>query len=189
MYAVGGLCTYDLETPLKDSIIFGDKLYCPKHGCAFDVESGTVELAPAIDNLPRFKVIETDGEVWVQAPVYLPKKMMPYCEPHDHTDLRKVVLIGSTDLRDAGGAAAFGCIEGLRQNGYTGEITMITKSFDYPYDSTKLIGSIRDIDYEQLSLRTKDWYDLFGVTVLFGREVTEISHKVFQQQCSTSSPM
>lgn len=95
LYAVGGLCPYDLETPLKDSIVFNDKLYCPKHGCAFDIESGTVELSPAIDNLPRFNVEEKNGEVFVTAPMYLPKKVMPECEPRDHTDLRKVVIIGS----------------------------------------------------------------------------------------------
>lgn len=55
---------------------------------------------------------------------------------------------------------------------------MITKDFEYPYDGTKLIRSIRNIDYERIYLRPKEWYDLFGVTVLFGREVMEISHKV-----------
>lgn len=69
------------------------------------------------------------------------------------------------------GAAAFGCIEGLRQNGYSGEITMITTDFEYPYDRTKLYKSIRNLDYEKLYLRPKEWYDLFGVTILFGREV------------------
>lgn len=94
---MGGLCTYDLETPLKDSIVFNDKLYCPKHGCAFDIETGTVELAPAIDNLPRFKVTEKNGEVFVEAPKFLPKKIMPHCEPRDNSDLRKVVIVGSID--------------------------------------------------------------------------------------------
>jgi len=115
-------------------------------------------------------VEEQNGEVFIHAPLYLPKKVMPHCEPHDHTDMRKVVVIGN-------GAAAFGCIEGLRQNGYSGEITMITTDFEYPYDRTKLYKSIRNLDYEKLYLRPKEWYDLFGVTILFGREVAEISHK------------
>jgi len=55
---------------------------------------------------------------------------------------------------------------------------MITKDFEYPYDRTKLYRSIRNLDYDKVYLRPKEWYDLFGVTILFGREVTEISHKV-----------
>jgi hypothetical protein len=55
-----------------------------------------VELSPAIDNIPRFKVEEQNGEVFIHAPLYLPKKVMPHCEPHDHTDMRKVVVIGSS---------------------------------------------------------------------------------------------
>ena len=32
VYSVGATCTYDLETDLSDGIVFGNKLYCPKHG-------------------------------------------------------------------------------------------------------------------------------------------------------------
>lgn len=56
LYGVGGLCPYDEKAQLGDGIIFNDKLCCPEHGCAFDIESGTVEYPPAIDNLPRFRV-------------------------------------------------------------------------------------------------------------------------------------
>lgn len=96
LYAVGGLCTYDGVTPLKGSVAFNDKLYCTKHGCAFDIETGSVEYAPALDNLPRFAVEEKDGEVSVIAPKYLPKKVQPEFLPRDYTDMRKVVIIGST---------------------------------------------------------------------------------------------
>ncbi len=43
-----------METNLSDGIIFGNKLYCPKHGCAFDATTGIVEYCPAIDNLAKF---------------------------------------------------------------------------------------------------------------------------------------
>ena len=86
--------------------------------------------------------------------------------------------MGSTVHDYSDGSAAFGCIEGLRQNGYSGEITLISTDIEYPYDKAKLQSSIRNLDYDKLALRTPDWYDLYGVTLLFGREVTEISHKV-----------
>jgi nitrite reductase/ring-hydroxylating ferredoxin subunit len=32
-----------MKTELADGIIFGNKLYCPKHGCQYDVTNGYVE--------------------------------------------------------------------------------------------------------------------------------------------------
>lgn len=67
----------------------------------------------------------------------------------------------------------------MRYNGYTGEITLITVDHDYPYDKTKLTKSIKDLKYSELDLRPPEWYDMYGVTMLFGREVTDIRAKVF----------
>lgn len=41
---------------MREAIIFGDKLYCPHHGCAYDIKSGSVEYGPASMNLSRFFV-------------------------------------------------------------------------------------------------------------------------------------
>lgn len=60
VYAVGGLCTYDGKTELKDGIVFGNKLYSPNHGCAYNIQNGEVEYAPAIDDLPRFFAEEVE---------------------------------------------------------------------------------------------------------------------------------
>ena len=56
----GSLCTYDGETSLKDGVLFGDKLYCPLHGCAYSVTSGSFEYFTAHDNLPIFYVSEVN---------------------------------------------------------------------------------------------------------------------------------
>ena len=42
----------------KIGVCFGNKLYCPKHGCAYNITTGTSEYAPALDNLPIFFVEE-----------------------------------------------------------------------------------------------------------------------------------
>lgn len=44
----------DYTASLEDSVCFNDKLYCPHHGCVFDVKSGSVEHGPSILNLPIF---------------------------------------------------------------------------------------------------------------------------------------
>jgi nitrite reductase/ring-hydroxylating ferredoxin subunit len=56
LHAVGGECTFDNTSLLAEGVCFGDKLFCCHHGCAFDIETGRVELPPAINNLPRFFV-------------------------------------------------------------------------------------------------------------------------------------
>lgn len=50
LYAVIGHCPHQepfqqntiQDNNFSDAIIFNDKLYCPHHGCAFDIKSGTV---------------------------------------------------------------------------------------------------------------------------------------------------
>lgn len=55
---------------------------------------------------------------------------------------------------------------------------MVTTDHDFPYDKTQLTKSIRDLDYSALDLRVPVWYEMFGVTMLFGRQVTKIKNKV-----------
>jgi len=57
-FATKGIDTYDGKSKLKDGICFGNKLYSPMNGSAFNIENGHPELAPAIDELPRFHVEE-----------------------------------------------------------------------------------------------------------------------------------
>lgn len=51
LYAVAGVCSYrdpledddeGSKLTFEDAIVFNNKLYCPHHGCAFDVTSGSV---------------------------------------------------------------------------------------------------------------------------------------------------
>lgn len=60
-------------------------------------------------------------------PHQMPIAIEPLAEGRDVTDMRKVVIVGSKNNTNIDGMAALGCIEGLRQNGYTGEIQVVTK--------------------------------------------------------------
>ncbi len=42
------------KSPLDEAVCFNDKLYCPHHGCVFDIKSGSVEHGPSLFNLPIF---------------------------------------------------------------------------------------------------------------------------------------
>jgi len=169
LYATSAFDTYDDKTPLKDGALFGDKLYSPIYGCAYSVKSGTVEYGPAIDNLAIFYIREKEGKVFVGIPKYPPRKVRPMTSFRDYNDLRKVVVVGS-------GIAAFACIDNLRQNGYTGEIKMITTDTRLPYDKTKLSKSFKNINYDDLYLRPEEYYDEQGIEFLLGREVKVVKN-------------
>jgi nitrite reductase/ring-hydroxylating ferredoxin subunit len=46
IYALSGICPYDLGTNLGEGVIFNNKLYCPHHGDAFNIETGETEYGP-----------------------------------------------------------------------------------------------------------------------------------------------
>ena len=119
-------------------MLFGNKLYCPLHGCAFNVQSGTSEYAPAIDYLPIFYIEEKDNKIWLYFPALPPQKITPSAVTRDYNDLRKVVIIGCNHIYNLAGVSAHACIETLRNHEYTGEITMITKDTKLPYDKSQL---------------------------------------------------
>ena len=58
LFSVGGKCVYDDETRLIDGDLFGDKLVCPRHGCAYNVKTGQAEYAPVLYDLAKFHVDE-----------------------------------------------------------------------------------------------------------------------------------
>ena len=58
----------------------------------------------------------------------IPKYVTPNVLDRDVEDLRKVVILGGDD------AATLGCINSLRQFGFTGEVTVVKEGeFRYPY--------------------------------------------------------
>ena len=55
------------------------------------------------------------------------------------------------------GAAGHSCAETLRQEGYTGQILMLTKENYLPYDRPKL-SKVMDLDGNKLALRSQEYY-------------------------------
>lgn len=43
---------------MKKGIVFENKLYCPIHGCAYNIVSGVPEYAPSMNYLPIYFVTE-----------------------------------------------------------------------------------------------------------------------------------
>ena len=102
-------------------------MYCPHHGCIFDIKSGSIEHGPSLYMLPRFHADEKDGMVRVLYPFGIPSAVDPDATTRDVEDLRKVMILGGDD------AATVGCLNGLRQFGYQGEINVVKEGADLPF--------------------------------------------------------
>lgn len=66
VHATSSNCTH-YGAPLAKGVLSPDgKITCPWHGACFDVATGDVEDAPAIDPIAKFDLVERDGAVYVK---------------------------------------------------------------------------------------------------------------------------
>lgn len=104
-----------------------------------------------MDGLPTFKIVERDGKHFVQVPQGgLPKKVSAPMAKRDKNDKRNFVIIG-------GGPAGLNCAETLRQSGYTGKITVISREEALPYDRTLITKALAMGDATKWPLRPTEW--------------------------------
>jgi len=64
-YAIGAQCTH-YHAALADGLICGHVLHCPMHHSQFDIRSGSALCAPALDDLPTWRVEQVDGRVFAR---------------------------------------------------------------------------------------------------------------------------
>ncbi|CAG8973709.1 hypothetical protein HYALB_00006980 [Hymenoscyphus albidus] len=166
--AVGSKCTH-YGAPLVKGVLTGDgRITCPWHGACFKASNGDIENAPAIDSLPSFELSEKSGGVYINGE-----------EQHIKSSRRKpkirisgkaggnekVVIVG-------GGSGALGTLEALRENGFSGSITMIGSEGYPPIDRTKLSKALID-DPSKIALRDAAWFKEGSVDVV-NDEVTDV---------------
>ena len=135
----------------------------------FNAKTGDVEDAPALDALPVFKVSQRDGAVYISGEESAIKgsRRTPNfkCSKSASTQDNKVIVVG-------GGSGALGAVEGLREKGFKGPITIISNEGYLPVDRTKLSKALI-ADAEKLAWRDKAWYESGNVEWVDG-EVTGV---------------
>ncbi|KAF2668433.1 hypothetical protein BT63DRAFT_425753 [Microthyrium microscopicum] len=164
--ALSPKCTH-YGAPLVKGVLFGDRLTCPWHGACFNVTTGDVEDAPALDPLAKYEIEEKDGKVFItgdpkEVKGNFPNSLSIKCKAEGS---EKVVVVG-------GGSGALGAIEGLRAGGYTGQLTVISSEGYRPIDRTKLSKALL-ADVSKLAWRSKDFYSESSVD-LVDDEVTSV---------------
>jgi NADPH-dependent 2,4-dienoyl-CoA reductase/sulfur reductase-like enzyme len=136
----------------------------------FNAKTGDVEDAPALDSLPVFAVTERDGSFYLTGDAETIKagKRKPtfkHKSAQRTASSDKVVVVG-------GGSGSCGVVEGLREKGFDGDITLITSEGYLPIDRTKLSKSLLT-DLSKLQWRDDDFYKSASVDVVQA-EVTDV---------------
>jgi NADPH-dependent 2,4-dienoyl-CoA reductase/sulfur reductase-like enzyme/nitrite reductase/ring-hydroxylating ferredoxin subunit len=162
LFAISGTCPH-YGGQLGEGLIASGQVRCPLHHACFDLRTGAVLRAPALDPLERWRV-ERDGDR-----LFVREKIGAQPSPALSADFEKVVIVG-------GGAAAVACANELRHLGYGGAITMLSADADPPCDRPNLSK-----DYltgkapeEWIPLRSEDWYRDLSIELRLATHVRAI---------------
>lgn len=160
IHATSPNCTH-YGAPLVKGVLTGEgRLTCPWHGACFNVATGDVEDAPALDPLATFEVIQKDGGVYIkgeEATIKANRRTLGFkCSAQG---AEKVVVIG-------GGSGTLGAIEGLRGGGYTGHITVLSREGYRPIDRTKLSKALL-ADVSKVAWRSEEWYKNASIDIIY----------------------
>lgn len=152
--AIGPRCTH-YGAPLAKGVLgHNGKLTCPWHGACFNTTTGDIENAPALDALPVFKATERDGAVYITGDAETIKaghrKPKIKCKVAGAPLSDRVVVVG-------GGSGALGAVEGLRELGFSGPITVVTNEGYLPIDRPKLSKTLMT-DLSKLQWRDAEWF-------------------------------
>lgn len=163
LFAIGGSCTH-YGGALVEGVMTGAHVRCPLHHACFDLRTGAVLRAPALDPVDRWPVeVERDR-------AFVRRKLEGEDQsPAANSDVGNVVIVG-------GGAAGLACAVELRRLGFSGGVTILSADPDPPCDRPNLskdylAGSAPE---EWLWLRGDDWYADNRIDLRLSTEVSRI---------------
>lgn len=159
VHATSTNCTH-YGAPLKMGVLTPEgRLTCPWHGACFNVATGDVEDAPALDPLTKYELVEQEGAVYVKTDeVTLKTNRRPLNLKCSAVSDEKVLVIG-------GGSGTLGTIEGLRGGGYKGQITVLSKEGYQPIDRTKLSKALL-ADVSKAAWRAPEFYKDASIDII-----------------------
>ncbi|HET7606939.1 MAG TPA: FAD-dependent oxidoreductase [Sphingomicrobium sp.] len=179
LFAIGGTCTH-YGGNLGEGIAGAGSVRCPLHHACFDLRTGAVLRAPALDPVDRW-LVETEGDR-----VFVRRKAEQQQAPTPSIDeaIRNIVIVG-------GGAAGLACAAELRRRGFAGEVTILSADDDPPCDRPNLskdylAGSAPE---EWLWLRGDDWYTENRIDLRLSTEVTRIDPGTHTVYCASGEQL
>ncbi|CCM02291.1 uncharacterized protein FIBRA_04379 [Fibroporia radiculosa] len=171
IHATSAFCTH-YGAPLAKGVLTADgRVVCPWHGACFNVCTGDIEDAPAPTAIHSFRAHIADGKIHVTANPFETLKA-------NHSRQPKLLATGTGSGKGVvivgGGSGTYHCIESLREHGYNGPLTVISKESYSPIDRTKLSKALIT-DASKLEWRSAaELKSKYGVTLRTGLEVSSI---------------
>jgi len=167
-FAIGATCTH-YGAPLADGLVVNGTIRCPWHHACFSLKTGANLRPPALFDLPRWRVEELDGRVFVREKLEAFKPARP---TKGRVEPKSVVIIGA-------GAAGDAAADTLRREGYEGPLTLIDPDATAPVDRPNLSKDYLagNAQPEWIPLRSPEHFAERGITLMRGREVKELDAK------------
>jgi NADPH-dependent 2,4-dienoyl-CoA reductase/sulfur reductase-like enzyme/nitrite reductase/ring-hydroxylating ferredoxin subunit len=168
-HAVSATCPH-YGAPLAEGALCGTRVVCPWHHAVFNVVNGDLEEPPALDALVCYDVRVDGDAVFVSVPEGTPERRTATMVTRDHVaDSRQFVIIGA-------GAAGYAAAQTLREEGFRGDIVMITREDRAPYDRPNLSKDYLHghAEAEWMPLRSAEFFSEHGINLMLNREVTYV---------------
>ena len=165
-HAVPATCPH-YGGPLAKGVLCGRRIVCPWHHAAFNVVNGDLEEPPAFDALPCYDVRVEENRIFVSVGEDPPDRRTPGMVQHDPiADSRQFVIIGA-------GAAGYAAAQALREEGFRGNIVMITREDQAPYDRPNLSKDYLHghADPEWMPLRSEEFFNDHAIKLVLNKEV------------------
>src|SRR5665811_1592354 len=140
LFAIGAICTH-YGAPLEQGLLVGDTIRCPWHHACFSLRTGEALRAPALDPVSRWRVEEVRDLARQFTPVEQRVGTVYVREKLESVTRRSHSLAAGTPesvIIVGGGAAGNAAAETLRQEGYSGRITMLSADESVPCDRPNL---------------------------------------------------
>lgn len=122
-FCLAAKCTH-LGAPMAQGTLVEGTLRCPWHHARFCAKTGAVDNPPALHALRRWATETRAGKVFALQDA--PNKARP---KGPASAVARLVIIG-------GGGAAAGALRALSDQGYDGQITIVSRESQGPYDRT-----------------------------------------------------
>ncbi|HEU5132898.1 MAG TPA: FAD-dependent oxidoreductase, partial [Pyrinomonadaceae bacterium] len=168
-HAVSATCPH-YGGPLAEGALCGTRVICPWHHAAFNIVNGDMEDPPALDSLVSYKVRVEGERIVLTLPEDAEDRRTPTMAKRDvAADSRQFVIIGA-------GAAGYAAAQTLREEGFRGNVVMITREDRAPYDRPNLSKDYLHghAEPEWMPLRGEDFFKEHDIDLVLGREVTRV---------------
>ncbi|KAH6564162.1 hypothetical protein BASA50_006853 [Batrachochytrium salamandrivorans] len=166
-YATSHLCPH-YKAPLSKGVLSSDgRIMCQWHGACFRVQTGDIEDAPSVDSLTSYKVVIRNNHVFIvttQEEVKAGKRKAVV--RHLRSSGKKAIIVG-------GGAGGLIAAETLREEGYSGDVIILSRESYLPIDRPKLSKALK-IDASKVALRNEDHFKTMNIDIRLNTTVASV---------------